>query len=64
MSVAKDFFVRLCHTADVFALPLWILLLAYFLKKEKLTREEKFLTAFAAIGLFCDLLFAITIRRY
>ena len=39
---------------DVLALPLWILLFAYFFRKPNPTAEEKGFAAFAAVGFLVD----------
>jgi hypothetical protein len=39
---------------DVLALPLWILLFAYFFRKPNPTAEEKGFAAFAATGFLVD----------
>ncbi len=51
--------VWLPRAADFLAIPFWIMLLAYFLRKPELTPEEKVLTAFAGTGLAADIVFTL-----
>ena len=49
--------MKLAHIGDMIAIPLFLWLVIYFLRKDKLTDEEKVLAIFAGGGLFADLYF-------
>ena len=49
--------MKLAHIGDMIAIPLFLWLVIYFLRKDKLTDEEKVLALFAAGGFIADLYF-------
>lgn len=52
--------ISLPTLGDIFAIPMFLLLVIYFIKKPSLTFEEKILFLFALIGLIADITFVIT----
>ena len=49
--------MKLARRGDMIAIPLFLWLVIYFLRKDKLTDEEKVLALFAAGGFIADLYF-------
>ena len=52
--------MKVARIGDMIAIPLFLWLLIYFLRKDKLTDEEKVLTFFAAGGFIADVFFVFS----
>lgn len=49
--------MKLSRLGDILAIPCFLLLMFYFMRKETLTEEEKVLFAFSITGFFADVYF-------
>jgi hypothetical protein len=49
--------MKLSRLGDILAIPCFLFLIFYFMRKETLTEEEKVLFAFSITGFFADVYF-------
>ena len=56
--------MKLARLGDILAIPMFLWLILYFLRKEQLTDEEKLLATFAIGGFIADLFFVFSSSVY